>query len=201
MKHCAPPHRRPGRALARGATLGALLLATAAAQAQAPAPGGTAQARVLSSTPLTEQGQVTGYSVEYEYAGQRYTTRLPQPPGATLPVQVTPLGVSTYPVAPQDVPAGQPLDASGPPADGAAPWAHVQPQPGVVTSGSAPPPVYAPSYGVAVPAAPVYVYPQAPVYLHPSYAYPYPPVNLSFSLGYSRGWGGWRGYGHPRGWR
>lgn len=193
-KHCIGPATR-----ARTAALGALLLAAAAgAQAQS----GTAQARVLSSTPLTEQGQVNGYSVEYEYAGQRYTTRLPQPPGATLPVQVTPLGVSTYPVAPQDAPAAQPLEAYAPPAIAAPPWAHVQPEPGVVLSAESGPTYAAPGVYRPLPvapiAAPVYVYPQPPVYAYP---YTYPPVNLSFSLGYSRGWGGWRGPGHYRGWR
>lgn len=193
-KHCIGPATR-----ARTAALGALLLAAAAgAQAQS----GTAQARVLSSTPLTEQGQVNGYSVEYEYAGQRYTTRLPQPPGATLPVQVTPLGVSTYPVAPQDAPAAQPLEAYAPPATAAPPWAHVQPEPGVVLSGAESAPYHAPTYapglyGIA-PAAPVYVYPQPQAWGYPSV---YPPVNLSFSLGYSRGWGGHRGPRHYRGWR
>lgn len=179
---------------ARTATAGALLLAAAAVQAQS----GAAQARVLSSTPLTEQGQVNGYSVEYEYAGQRYTTRLPQPPGATLPVQVTPLGVSTYPVAPQDAIPGQPLDAYAPTASAAPPWAHVQPEQGVVRSGAEPQPAYPGVYSTAVPLAPVYVYPQPQAYAYP---YPYPPVNLSFSLGYSRGWGGYHGPGYYRGWR
>ena len=188
-------HRTSRATLARTAAAGALLLAAAAVQAQS----GAAQARVLSSTPLTEQGQVSGYSVEYEYAGQRYTTRLPQPPGATLPVQVTPLGVSTYPVAPQEVAPGQPLGAYGPAASAAPPWAHVQPEQGVVRSGGEPQPAYPGVYSTAVPVAPVYVYPQPQVYAYP---YPYPPMNLSFSLGYSRGWGGYRGgHGYHRGWR
>lgn len=191
----------------------ALLLAAGGALAQS----GTAQARVLSSTPLTEQGQVSGYSVEYEYGGQRYTTRTQQPPGATLPIQVTSMGVSTYPVAPQGTASAQPLDEPGvyrtePPAhdSGAPAWAHVQPQPGVVLSaGQAPQPVAAAVYH---PAPVVNYYAPAPVvYGAPVYAYPqaqpwvYPPVNLSFNLGYSRGWGGhgYRGrhgyYG--RGWR
>ncbi|MDA7416582.1 hypothetical protein PGB34_09415 [Xenophilus arseniciresistens] len=201
-----------GRALG-AATLGtALLLGASGVLAQ----GGTAQARVLSSTPLTEQGQVSGYSVEYEYDGQRYTTRTQQPPGATLPVQVTSMGVSTYPVAPQATPSARPLDEQPgvygtAPAPGAPAWAHVQPQPGVVLSAGEAPQAAYPAPAVSYyPAPPPVVY-GAPVYGTPVYAYPqaqpwvYPPVNLSFNLGYSRGWGGhgYRGrhgyYG--RGWR
>ena len=33
-----------------------------------------------------------GYSVVYEYAGRQYTTTLPNDPGATIALQVTPLG-------------------------------------------------------------------------------------------------------------
>ena len=187
---------------------GALLLATSAAQAQTDVGG--EQARVLSSTPITEQGQVTGYSVEYEFAGRRYTTRMAQPPGPTLPVQVTPMGVSTFAVAPPPPLTVSPLRA--PPAAAAAnatPWGHVQPQPGVVVSaqGQAYGATAVPDNAYAAPEASVYgyAYPYPHAYPQPS-AWVYPPVNLSFNLGYSRGWrGGYGGYGgrgyHGRGWR
>ncbi|RYF74519.1 MAG: hypothetical protein EOO29_25105 [Comamonadaceae bacterium] len=192
---------------------GAVLLAATAAQAQNHA--GAEQARVLSSTPLVEQGQVTGYTVEYEFGGRRYTTRMAQAPDATLPVQVTPLGVSTYPVEARAPVTVSPLGNSGAPAAPAgAPWTDVQPQPGVVLSsqgqayGMAPParPAYvvqsAPVYAAPYPYAPVYAYPYAASYPQPA-AWAYPPVNLSFNLGYSRGWrGGYGGIGyHGRGWR
>ncbi|RYF75375.1 MAG: hypothetical protein EOO29_23995 [Comamonadaceae bacterium] len=192
------------------ALAGALLLAVTTAQAQTN-PGGD-QARVLSSTPITEQGQVTGYSVEYEFAGRRYTTRIAQPPGPTLPVQVSPMGVSTFAVAPPRPVTVSPLGA--PPASApanATPWGHVQPQPGVVLSAQGQ------AYGAEAVPDDMYAVPEAPVYgyAYPTpypYAYPqpsawaYPPVSLSFNLGYSRGWrGGYRGYGgrgyHGRGWR
>lgn len=182
------------------------------------------QAPVLSSTPIVEAGRTVGYSVQYSHGGQRYTTRTDQPPGATLPVQVTPLGVATYPVEPrQDLPTTSIAPtAPGTAAAGAMgepPWAQVAPQPGVVVShgqpqGVAPlpaPAIAPPAY--AVYGAPVVVYPQPYGYGYPyaaGWAYPrayprvyyprayypraYPPVNLSFSLGYSRGW-------HPRPYR
>lgn len=35
------------------------------------------------------ENRVVAYSVVYEYAGQRFTTQMPQEPGNTIPVQVT----------------------------------------------------------------------------------------------------------------
>ncbi len=45
--------------------------------------------------------QLVGYDVVYEYAGKRYTTRLAQDPGETIPLQISPIGsaVSTAPLA------------------------------------------------------------------------------------------------------
>jgi len=157
--------------------------------------------RVISSTPMRDADGQTVYSVRYEYAGREYTVRMAQPPGAQIPLQVTPLGVTTMPVEPQ---YAQPND------DGASPWATVVPEPGVVVGAGAP----APAYPAPVYAAPPVVYAPAPVYAQPAYGYaPYPyllgaPIGLSLNLGYSRGWrgggwhggAGWRG-GYHRGWR
>lgn len=207
---------------ARPAVLAALLLGSAASHAQNDG-SGVAQARVLSSTPLTEQGQVSGYSVEYEYAGRRYTTRLPDSPGASLPVQVTPLGVSTFAVAPPNAPPATPLTpgTSVATAQEAPLWAQVQAESGVVVSGNGQAygaPTYSDGngypYGAIATQAPALVY--APPVFAPGYGYPYsyapasawarPPVALSFNLGYSRGWR--HSHGHPgrygyarRGWR
>ena len=38
-----------------------------------------------------------GYNVVYEYAGKQYTTTMPNDPGATIALQVTPLGGSNIP--------------------------------------------------------------------------------------------------------
>lgn len=155
------------------AVFAALALAGGAAHAQQ-----QEEAQVVSSTPAPGGG----YNVSYRYAGRTYTTRTESPPGRTIPVQVSALGVTTSPVYSSD------LRASGPD-NGRPAWENVAPEPGVVVSGGAPavayapPPVYAP--------APLYA--PAPVYVQPGYAYPqplyFPPVGISLNLGYSRGWG------------
>ena len=142
------------------------------------------QARVISSTP-SAQG---GYTVTYEYAGRRYTTRTDTAPGPTLPIQVGALGVTTRPVHSSTITAND-----DPPAPSGQPWQNVVPEPGVVVSGGD---VGVPGYGPQ----PIYVQP-APIYVQPSYVYPppfyFPPVGLSLNFGYARGWGG----GWHRGWR
>ncbi len=163
----------------------------------APALAQQEQGRVISSTPVREANGNVSYSVIYEYAGRRYTMRTDSPPGKTIPVQVSPLGVTVNtPNTPNTspdtaVPVYTPSDTAVPvytPSAGAAPWQDVTPEPGVVAGTQAaniyPQPVYR---------APVY----APVYVAPSYGYGYgyyPPVSFSLSLGYvySRGGRRWR---------
>jgi len=180
--------------------MGALLTA-AAACAQNPVD----HARVLSSTPLLEQGRVAGYTVEYEFAGQRYTARTDHPPGSTLPVQVTPMGVATFPVEPRSAAPAGPLNAAGQAQGVSEPWAGVTPEAGVVVPSApaqpgqalyAAPPVWVPGDHVVYPQQPVAVYP-------PPYVRAYPPVSLSCNLGYVHGGRGYRSHGwHPRrGWR
>lgn len=113
------------------------------------------------STQTFYERRTVAYNVVYEYAGRQYTVQMPQDPGPTLQLQVTPVGsmpatanvtaqVESYDVQPYDV----------------------QPAQVIVTQ----------------PAYPVY-------YTRPYY----PPVSLSFGLGY---WGGYYGHGHGRGhWR
>ena len=144
------------------------------------------EARVVSTT----QAPGGGYNVTYEYAGRTYTTRTESPPGPTIPVQVSAIGVTTSPVHSSTLTPGEP-------AAGRSGWESVTPEPGVVVSGGAPGYVSAPVY------APAPMYAPAPVYVQPGYAYPqpyyYPPVGVSLNLGYSRGWGG-GGWRHGR-WR
>ena len=180
------------------------LLATGAGVAQAQQ---VVQARVISATPVRETtGSDVSYNVTYEYNGRQYTTRTNSRPGATIPVEVSAYGVTTSPVAPQPQLQPYPVEAynSGQQQyqqqpqyaqPGGSAWDNVVPEPGVVVS-NAPAPVY-------VQPAPVYA---PPVYVQPAYTYPYaypyayPPVGISLNLGYSRGWGGYRGYGY-RHWR
>ena len=182
----AAPARGPKlrRAALGAAALALLLGATGPALAQdAPAVG-----RVISASPIRENGQPAGYSVTYEYGGRQYTTRTDAPPGPTIALQTGGYGVTTYPVAPQSPLAVDPEPAP----QAAAPYA-VTPEPGVVVSGSGVP------YGAPAPAYPAaYAAPYpAPVYVAPAYGYPapyvYPPVGLSLNFGYSRGGHhGWR---------
>lgn len=46
------------------------------------------------------ENRVMAYSVVYEYAGQRFTTQMPQEPGNTIPVQVTVTPMVAAPAAP-----------------------------------------------------------------------------------------------------
>lgn len=182
------------------------LLATGAGVVQAQQ---VVQARVISATPIRETtGSDVSYNVTYEYNGRQYTTRTNSRPGATIPVEVGAYGVTTSPVAPQPQLQPYPVEANNSGQQqqyqqqyqqqqpqyaqpGGSPWDNVVPEPGVVVS-NAPAPVY-------VQPAPVYA---PPVYVQPAYTYPYayPPVGISLNLGYSRGWGGYRGYGY-RHWR
>jgi len=181
-----------------------LLALVAGTAFQAQAESSPDQGRVISSTPIIEQvptasGQVSrtvGYTVSYEFGGRNYTTQMSQPPGATIPVQVSPMGVTTV-AASQAEPAQQ---------QSSSPWQNVVPEAGVVVSGggavatSYPQPTYiAPVYSYVAPVytAP-YGYGYAPYYASPFYA---APIGLSLNLGYSRGWGG-GGWGGGRGrWR
>ena len=197
-------NRQVFRALT-GLSVAGLLTAGAAGVAQAQ----EAWARVISATPVHETtGSSPSYNVTYEYGGRQYTTRMNSRPGATIPIQAGAYGVTTAPVAPQPQLQPYPVEADSgqqqyqyqyqqPPQyaqPGGSAWDNVVPEPGVVVSNAPPAPVYA---------QPAPVYP-APVYVQPTYVYPqpyvYPPVGISLNLGYSRGWGGYRGYGY-RHWR
>ena len=77
-----PPHRATRvRPAALAATALALLLGAAMpASAQDAPPAG----RVISASPIQENGRPAGYSVTYEYAGRQYTTRT-DTPGSGMP--------------------------------------------------------------------------------------------------------------------
>jgi len=183
------------------ATLLGLLAGTAFhAQAQS----SPDQGRVISSAPIVQQvstssGQerrTIGYNVTYEFGGHRYTTQMSQPPGATIPVQVSPMGVMTSTESQSEMRQEQ----------GGSSWQNVVPEAGLVVSGTGAAAPY-PQTTYAAPAyaygTPTYVAPYAYGYA-PSY-YPAPfyaaPIGLSLNLGYSRGWGG-GGWGGRHGrWR
>ncbi|GAB2469420.1 hypothetical protein GCM10027082_21210 [Comamonas humi] len=98
-------------------------------------------------TQYVAQNQQTGYTVEYEYANQRFTTHTAQHPGDWIPLTIQPVGSSAN-VAPP--PAAYDNYYAPPP-----PPQYMAPQPAVVVG--APAPVYypAPAYAAPVYAAPV----------------------------------------------
>lgn len=54
--------------------------------------GALAQHQTHCSTQNVYENRLVGYNVVYEYAGKQYTVQMPQDPGTTIPLQVTPLG-------------------------------------------------------------------------------------------------------------
>jgi uncharacterized protein YcfJ len=62
-----------------------------------------APAQTVNQTNCTLQSayenRLIGYQVVYEYAGKQYTVQLPQDPGPTIALQITPAGLPAAPVA------------------------------------------------------------------------------------------------------
>ena len=48
------------------------------------------------STQTTYENRVTAYNVVYEYMGKRHTVQMPQDPGPTVRVQITPVAPAPY---------------------------------------------------------------------------------------------------------
>ena len=46
------------------------------------------------STQTFYENRTVGYNVAYEFGGKQYTVQLPQDPGPTIPLQVSPMGMS-----------------------------------------------------------------------------------------------------------
>lgn len=51
------------------------------------------------TTQAVMENRLVGYNVVYEYAGKTYNVQLPQDPGPTIPLQISPVGVQTSPPA------------------------------------------------------------------------------------------------------
>lgn len=66
---------------------GAILGDKAESQGNAP------QATTTCTTQTVYENRLVGYNVVYEYAGKQYNVQLPQDPGPTIQLQVTPMGV------------------------------------------------------------------------------------------------------------
>ena len=68
------------------------------------APPAQIQSQQTCVTQTVYENRLVGYNVTYEYAGKQYTVQLPQDPGPTLPLQVTPMAAPAAP-APVVLPA------------------------------------------------------------------------------------------------
>jgi uncharacterized protein YcfJ len=130
------------------------------------------------ATQTTYENRTVAYNVQYEYAGKQFNVQMPYDPGATIRLNLSPVGGA----APE---AAQPLvtqDNTQPPQQVYTQQVYTQ-QPQAVILAEAPTAVY-PSYA--------YPYPY-PAYYAPSY---YPPVSLSLGFGYYGGYhhhgGHWR---------
>lgn len=62
-------------------------------------PPATVQNQTLCSTQTVYENRTVGYNVTYEYAGRQYQVQMPQDPGPTLRVQVSPV-LPGVPMAP-----------------------------------------------------------------------------------------------------
>jgi hypothetical protein len=124
------------------------------------------------------ENRTVAYNVVYEFGGRQYSVQMPNDPGPTIRLQITPVGAVTQ----DNVQSGA--------------YAPAQPAYAQTPNTVAAPPVVVQSGYYVQP----YVQPYAPVVVQPyvqPYYYPYyrPPVTLSLGLGY---WGRDRGYRHWR---
>ncbi|RYF41400.1 MAG: glycine zipper 2TM domain-containing protein, partial [Comamonadaceae bacterium] len=119
------------------------------------------------STQTSYENRTVAYNVTYEYAGRQYTVQMPQDPGPTVRLQVTPIAAGN----PEPVYSGSAVSTS----EGVPILRSVDMDPAPVVY-SAPTVVPAP----IVLAAP-------PVYSAYGYQPYYPPLGISLNLGYSRG--------------
>ena len=93
--------RGDGRALATmagvigGAILGDKIESPGAAQVQT---------QTTCTTQNIYENRLTGYNVVYEFGGKQYTVQLPQDPGPTIQLQVTPVGAPRSDAAPEGPP-------------------------------------------------------------------------------------------------
>jgi hypothetical protein len=56
-------------------------------------PGSQMQNQTTCTTQTAYENRLIGYNVVYEYAGKQYNVQLPQDPGPTIQLQVTPIGI------------------------------------------------------------------------------------------------------------
>jgi uncharacterized protein YcfJ len=135
------------------------------------------------TTQTSYENQTVAYNVVYEYAGKQFSVQMPNDPGPTIRLQVTPVGGAAADMAPAAAaPAGSGVVTAPPIGQQAEVGQPIGRIIGTTTTTTSYPVAAAPAY------YPAY-YPAYPAYYSPYY---YPPVGLSLSFGYS---GGYR-HGH-----
>lgn len=158
-----------GRAAATG--IGVVAGSVIGNQVEANANPATAVPVRSCQTVSRYENRVVGYDVVYDYAGQRYTTRMAHDPGRRIAIRVQPLDERA---------AGQPVPTYTEPAAQVAP-------PQTVYYAPVPPRTV---YYAPVPPQTVYYAPAPTVSVWPS-------IGLDFGFGYRGGYGGWGGgWGH-----
>jgi uncharacterized protein YcfJ len=60
-------------------------------------PGSQLQNQTTCTTQNFMENRLVGYTVVYEYAGKQHTVQLPQDPGPTIQLQITPVGAAQAP--------------------------------------------------------------------------------------------------------
>ena len=190
----------------KNAVLTFILLAAGTAGSAATTVSAQELARVVSSTPVTQQvgvprqacatvatgappqcstqtiyeNRTVGYKVVYEYAGKQYAVQLPQDPGPMLQLRVS--------VAPSPTPTSGPQPPAMPVAAANDPAQYADPNAVMMVPGATPAP--GPAY-VYYDAYPGYV----GYYNSPYYRVWGPTIALGLYGGYRGGWYG-RGGGH-----
>ena len=142
------------------------------------------------STQTFYENRTTAYNVVYEFNGKQYSVQMPQDPGPTIRLQITPVAASV-PAQPvqQYVPQVQ---SSAPDNSGYVPFEFTQPVQ-TVTQYVQPQQVIVQQVVPQV----LYAAPQV-IYTRPVRPY-YPPIGVNLNLGWSNG-GHWdHGHGHRYG--
>lgn len=83
-----------GTALGDGSGLGTMIGAIGGAVLGDRVESSNSQPVTTCATQTVMENRLVGYNVVYEYAGKTYNVQLPQDPGPTIAIQVTPVGMS-----------------------------------------------------------------------------------------------------------
>lgn len=143
-------------------------------------------------TQTSYENRTVGYNVVYEYGGRQYNVQMPQDPGQTVQLQVTPVGATNAAPNYQQQPSNAGIQGTYEPQT-----VYEQPQQQIQTYVQPQIQTYTESYGYA----PAVVYPYATYAPAPYYRPYYAPAPVSLSFGFRGGYGGGNFRGGGRHWR